>query len=335
MNSAYYNDSDSYVAQWLGNLVAAGHLPQGTVDARSIVEIDPDELRSFRQCHFFAGIGGWPYALGLADWPDDREVWTASCPCQPLSSAGQRKGHADQRHLWPALYRLIAECRPATIFGEQVASKDGREWLAGIRADLESLGYAVGCADLCAAGVAAPHIRQRLFWVADASGEWRGERRELAPSQGNGIREISGGRPWIGFVGSDCATGRLAEPTVEGWREQPGRQERGPGRGGRRVKAPTLPLRPHVRARTRGAQLGEQVDRPRAPRNAGFPPMILPINRSLVGASGRAVGCRSRSRRLTRADRRFQRVLHRNSGPICAAGWAANPPASRSTEPRT
>jgi hypothetical protein len=43
----------------------------------------------------------------------------------------------------------------------------------------------------------------------------------------------------------------------------------------------------HTCARAR-AQLGEQVDRPRAPRNAGFPPMILPINRSLVGASGRA-----------------------------------------------
>jgi DNA (cytosine-5)-methyltransferase 1 len=169
----FYNDNDRYVAQWLGNIVAAGHLPQGTVDARGIGEIAPRELRSFRQCHFFAGIGGWPYALALAGWPSDRDVWTASCPCQPLSSAGQRRGHADERHLWPALYRLIAECRPATIFGEQVASKDGREWLSGVRADLEAIGYAVGAADLCAAGAGAPHIRQRLFWVADATGEGR------------------------------------------------------------------------------------------------------------------------------------------------------------------
>ena len=64
--------------------------------------------------------------------------------------------------------RLIAESGPAVVFGEQVASKDGRQWLAGVRADLETLGYGVGAADLCAAGVGAPHIRQRLFWVADA-----------------------------------------------------------------------------------------------------------------------------------------------------------------------
>ena len=62
---------------------------------------------------------------------------------------------------------------------EQVAGKDGRLWLARVRTDLEALAYAVGAADLCAASVSAPHIRQRLFWVADAGGA---ERRP--PSEG-------------------------------------------------------------------------------------------------------------------------------------------------------
>ena len=163
---AYYNEIDGFAAQWLRNLIANDHIASGVVDERSIVDLNADELRSFRQCHFFAGIGGWSYALDLADWPADREVWTGSCPCQPLSSAGQHKGHVDERHLWLAFYRLIAECRPPTIFGEQVASKDGREWLAGIRADLEGLGYAVGATDLPAACVGSPQKRQRLFWVA-------------------------------------------------------------------------------------------------------------------------------------------------------------------------
>lgn len=166
--SAYYNEIEPFAAQWLRNLIAAGHIAPGEVDTRSIVEVEPDDLRGFTQCHFFAGIAGWSLALRQAGWSDEQPVWTGSCPCQPLSSAGQRKGHADERHLWPAFYRLIAECRPATVFGEQVASKDGREWLAGIRADLEALGYACGAADLCAAGVGAPHIRQRIFWVANA-----------------------------------------------------------------------------------------------------------------------------------------------------------------------
>ena len=90
-------------------------------------------------------------------------------PCQPLSVAGQRQGDVDQRHLWPAFHRLIAERRPATILGEQVAGKDGREWMAAVRADLEALGYAVGVACLPAAGLGAPHLRYRLFWVAHAA----------------------------------------------------------------------------------------------------------------------------------------------------------------------
>ena len=166
--AAFYNEIDPYAAKWLRNLIAAGELPAGDVDERSVEDLRAKDLAGYDQVHFFAGIGGWSYALRLAGWPDDRPVWTGSCPCQPLSSAGQRKGHADQRHLWPAFHNLIAECRPTTIFGEQVASRLGREWFAAVRLDLEDLGYACGCADLAAASVGAPHIRQRLFWVADA-----------------------------------------------------------------------------------------------------------------------------------------------------------------------
>lgn len=179
---AYYNDNDPRAAAWLRELIADGLLPPGDVDERSIADVAGADLQGYVQCHFFAGIGGWPYALRLAGWPDDQPVWTGSCPCQPFSCAGKRKGTEDKRHLWPEFYRLIAECRPPVIFGEQVASKDGRLWLAGVRADLEALGYAVGAADLCAAGIGAPHIRQRLFWVADAPsrglGTDRGAQRE-------------------------------------------------------------------------------------------------------------------------------------------------------------
>ena len=176
--AAYYNEIEPFAAQWLRNLIAAGHIAPGDVDERSIVAVPAHDLKDYTQCHFFAGIGGWSLALRLAGWPDERPVWTGSCPCQPLSSAGQRKGHADERHLWPAFHSLIAECRPATVFGEQVAGKDGFEWLAGVRADLEDAGYACGAADLCAAGAGAPHLRQRLFWVADGASERRREARE-------------------------------------------------------------------------------------------------------------------------------------------------------------
>jgi DNA (cytosine-5)-methyltransferase 1 len=173
--AVYYNEIEPFAAAWLRELMSKGLLPEGEVDERSIVDVRADDLRGFRQCHFFAGIGGWPYALRLAGFDDDREVWTGSCPCQPFSSAGKQKGADDERHLWPAFYRLIAERRPAIIFGEQVAGSLGHQWLAGVRADLEDAGYACGAADLCAAGVSAPHIRRRLYWcaVADADVQYR------------------------------------------------------------------------------------------------------------------------------------------------------------------
>lgn len=169
--AAYYNEHDAKAAAWLRELIARNLIAPGEVDERSIVAVRPDELSGFTQCHFFAGIGVWSYALRGAGWPDDRPVWTGSCPCQPFSDTGKRRGYDDPRHLWPAWFRLIGERRPDVCFGEQVASGLGLAWLDVVSADLEGAGYAIGSADLCAAGVGAPHRRQRLYWVADAEGQ--------------------------------------------------------------------------------------------------------------------------------------------------------------------
>ncbi|WP_429499140.1 DNA cytosine methyltransferase [Robbsia andropogonis] len=139
------------------------------VDERSIEDVRPDDVRGFTQCHFFAGIGVWSYALRRAGWPDDRPVWTGSCPCQPFSAAGKGSGFADERHLWPAFHHLIRECRPAIVLGEQVASKDADAWIDLVQTDLEGMDYAFGCVPFPSAGVGAPHIRDRAYWVADAN----------------------------------------------------------------------------------------------------------------------------------------------------------------------
>jgi DNA (cytosine-5)-methyltransferase 1 len=177
--TAYYNELDAYPAQWLRNLIDAGLISPGHVDERSIADVRPIDLAGFRRAHFFAGIGGWERALQLAGWPDDEPVWTGSCPCQPFSVAGKQGGTDDARHLWPVWFDLIRKCRPPVVFGEQVEAAVRYGWLDAVQADLEAEGYAVGAAVLGAHSVGAPHIRQRLWFVAYAGRE----QRERGPNE--------------------------------------------------------------------------------------------------------------------------------------------------------
>lgn len=165
MSLAYYNEHEPYAAEWLRNLIAAGHIAPGVVDERDMRDIRPEELFGFTQVHLFSGIGIWSLALRQAGWSDDRPIWTGSCPCQPFSAAGKGGGFDDERHLWPAWHWLIEQCRPDLVIGEQVSSKDGLGWYDLVSADLEGTGYAVGAVDLCAAGIG-------VEWQDSQGGEW-------------------------------------------------------------------------------------------------------------------------------------------------------------------
>ena len=225
--AAYYNEYDPGAAEWLRALIAAGEIAPGEVDTRSIEDVSPDDLSGFTQCHFFAGIGVWSHALRRAGWPDDRPVWTGSCPCQPFSAAGKGKGTADERHLWPAFFHLIAACRPAAVLGEQVASKDGLGWFDLVSADLEGTDYAIGAADLCAAGVG-------VDWDESQGGEWlrraihdcpdpvvAGALRDFADWAGGNLG--AGGwhiRQRLYWCATDLrAVGDADDARLEGWRE--------------------------------------------------------------------------------------------------------------------
>lgn len=163
--TVYYNEFNPETAHMLRQLIADGHVAPGDVDERPIQKVKADDLRGYTQHHFFAGIGGWSVALRLAGWPDDKPVWTGSCPCQPFSSAGRQKGKADERHLWPVWLGLIRESRPSALYGEQVASAVAHGWLDDVYEGLEAEGYAVGAAVLPASSVGAPHKRDRLWFV--------------------------------------------------------------------------------------------------------------------------------------------------------------------------
>ncbi|WP_345969602.1 DNA cytosine methyltransferase [Sulfurimonas sp. HSL1-6] len=240
---AYYNEFDPEKAAWLQNLMNAGAIAPGAIDTRSITDVKASDLMGYSQHHFFAGIGVWSSALRRAGWPDDRYACTFSCPCPPFSTAGSGQtcpncgggshlchpkrtgyficldcGHchfADERHLYPEVSRIVGELAPAVCFGEQVASIDGRTWLAAVRADMENMGYAVGGTDLCSAGVGAPNIRQRLYFVAkrladtDSIGQ-QGQRLMGRPMH------TAQGKPWeVNRAIDDCRSRGLADSNSE------------------------------------------------------------------------------------------------------------------------
>ena len=164
--AAYYNEFDPRAAAWLRQLIKNGIIADGDVDERSIIDVSASDLKGFTQHHFFAGVGGWSYALRIAGWADDRPVCTASLPCQSFSVAGAGKGVNDERHLLPHFMELVKECRFPVIFGEQVENAILYGWSDDLVNEFSALKYETALQIIPAAAVGAFHIRSRLWWVA-------------------------------------------------------------------------------------------------------------------------------------------------------------------------
>jgi DNA (cytosine-5)-methyltransferase 1 len=209
MAMVYYNEIDRDAARWLRNLMDAGLIPKGEVDERSIKNVNATDLVGFRTVHLFAGVGGWPLALRLAGWTDRRPIWSGSCPCQPFSAAGKQESQEDERHLWPDMFRLIAECRPPIVIGEQVDGAIGHGWLDGVQSDMEAEDYAFGAAVLPAASYDSPTRRYRLWWMAESKGE-RFDRGKTAEES----------KRRHGFEGN-CVASKLADADQSIFRGQP------------------------------------------------------------------------------------------------------------------
>jgi len=104
------------------------------------------------------------------DLPTRPDVICGGFPCQPFSQAGKQQAQDDARHLWPEMFRLIRECRPTWVVGENVAGLI-RLGLDEVLADLESEGYSTRTFNIPACSVGAPHLRQRLWIVAHSDSE--------------------------------------------------------------------------------------------------------------------------------------------------------------------
>ena len=100
-----------------------------------------------------------------ADGIDSIDIITGGYPCQPFSVAGLKKGEEDPRHLWPEYFRLIKECRPTWVIGENVPGHI-KLGLDTVIKDLESEDYSVRPFSISAASVGANHQRERIWIVA-------------------------------------------------------------------------------------------------------------------------------------------------------------------------
>lgn len=164
----------------------------------------------------------WPNAKSYEDirktdftiWRGRIDVLTGGFPCQPYSNAGKRMGNEDERHLWPEMLRAIQEISPRWVVGENV---DGIvNWNGGlvfdeIQTDLEDRGYKVQPIILPAAGINAPHRRNRVWFIAYSESqrsEWiESELGKVGPKE---KREYRGSGSGMGY-GIDPDTNRANE----------------------------------------------------------------------------------------------------------------------------
>ena len=126
-------------------------------------------------------------------WRGRVDIISGGFPCQPYSAAGKRMGKDDERHLWPEMLRIIREAAPAYVVGENVRGLTN--WNGGVVfeevcADLEAAGYEVWTGILPAAGVGAPHRRDRIWWVAHHSDRDRAMRRPEGDASQGGTQRL-------------------------------------------------------------------------------------------------------------------------------------------------
>jgi len=158
------------------------------------------------------------------DLPEpDPDVILGGFPCQPFSVAGKQAAKEDPRHLWPEMFRLIQECRPTWVIGENVTGiiKLG---LDEVLTDLENEGYATRTFNIPACAVGAPHLRQRVWIIAmaDPDSHDRGRWSSSQPQERNSRMEYSGGSERLSESRPDPSMDREPGTQTEGhWKSEP------------------------------------------------------------------------------------------------------------------
>ncbi len=183
-------------------------------------------------------------------WRGCVDVITAGFPCQPFSVAGQRKGAADERNLWPDTIRIIREVGPEVVLLENVPGLFAHQYFGTILGDLAESGFDVQWRCLSAAEVGASHIRARLWFLAYTNSTRGGRsagntdhQTRATSTEGRASVPLTARRS-AGFAISDTRT--TSEDVPNSVNERPGRREQQPegGEGSRNVPNHDSPRQP-------------------------------------------------------------------------------------------
>lgn len=234
----------------------------------------------------FTDVRSFPFGRfrGLVD------IISGGFPCQPFSSAGQRKGTEDPRHLWPSIKRGLGECLPRVAFFENVdgilhAKSEGYHCvLHHVLSDLEELGYRATAGRFSAREVGAPHRRRRWFILGVCNAYREGEPTIALHEEASGMRcalanpERSGLERYAGNVKRSARPSRSRQksgPIAEACFQYPN------GPGPQHEDEPPRVLESGMGGDSHG--IPDRVDRLRALGNAVVPEVAEKAFRTLWG----------------------------------------------------
>ena len=202
------------------------------VDGQVVAVAETDKHASTVLAHHHPNVPNLGDITTITEWPD-AEVITAGYPCQPFSTAGNRKGVDDPRHIWPHVLRAIRMVRPRHVILENVAGHLSLGFDT-VLADLAGIGFDADWAIVRASDVGAPHQRARLFVVAYPHGQpargdsgtdagtksqdaWRAEDHGHRPADGVGAAP----NPDSPGQQVECRPSTMGRPTQRFGRYQP------------------------------------------------------------------------------------------------------------------
>lgn len=175
----------------------------------------------------FIGSGYAASYTGLVD------VVTGGFPCQPFSVAGKRAGADDERNMWPETINTIRIVRPKYCLLENVPGIISSGYFGAILGDLAESGFDVRWRVLSAAELGAPHKRDRLWIVANATGEGGGrlpiqqgrsqQKSAYANGSGQDVANATGKRCHGGILPppGECPAGRASVEGNHPWAIEP------------------------------------------------------------------------------------------------------------------